>query len=603
MVYCKHCGSKINDGERFCRKCGKPVSFTNGNPRESRQMESPNNRQDNRQDTRQDNRPSNTPNNRPVSPQIRNMNYTPNPASRPAGNTTGNRPGNMTGNPNGNMAGNPAGAKADFWKSAGGKAVIAGIVIVLIGLAVAIGLVAASKIKDAAAPPADYAEETSQNENQTPESAVNSQESSVSSPEASANSPESSVSSPESSANSPEASVSSSESSDLSIEQSEASEATELSEASTESVQTEESSKAEEQPADTDSSASEPEAAVLTEVSVVIVGTSSSSELDESSLGLDHSAAMICDGTLENAWCEGVSGYGEGEWVKAEFGAASAISSMDIYAGYHKSSQLYYENSRPQELLLVFEGPDGSTTSESVMLEDVFSPQHIVFEQIHYATNVTIYIQSTYHGSVFDDTLITEVNFYMSVEAELDNSAFVKVKDYIPDIETLLMYATDQNFTGKVIYQFTDAYLRYGTVKKLAYAQEILKEEGYKIRIWDAFRPVSAQYVLWEVCPDPVYVANPLTGYSSHSRGNTVDITIVTLSGEEVEMPTGFDDFSYLADRDYTDCTDAGAANARMLEEAMMEAGFEPYYGEWWHFSDYDDYPVEDEFEPPLALF
>ena len=188
-----------------------------------------------------------------------------------------------------------------------------------------------------------------------------------------------------------------------------------------------------------------------------------------------------------------------------------------------------------------------------------------------------------------------------STATEPDDADFVRVKDYIPDIEVMLMYATDQNFTGEVIYSFTDAYLRYGTVKKLATAQEALKKQGYRIMLWDAFRPVSAQFLLWDVCPDPRYVANPLTGYSSHSRGNTIDLTIVTLAGGEVEMPTGFDDFSYLADRDYDDCTELAASHASMLEDIMMEAGFEPYSGEWWHFSDYDNYPVEEEFEPPAS--
>lgn len=181
---------------------------------------------------------------------------------------------------------------------------------------------------------------------------------------------------------------------------------------------------------------------------------------------------------------------------------------------------------------------------------------------------------------------------------EPDDEDFVRVKDYIPDIEVMLMYATDQNFTGAVIYDFTEAYLRYGTVKKLAEAQEALKEMGYRLLIWDAFRPVSAQYVLWDVCPDPRYVANPITGYSLHSCGNTVDLTIITLDGGEVEMPTGFDDFSYRADRDYSDCTDIETINALLLENVMIDAGFEPYSGEWWHFSDTVDYSVEEEFDP-----
>ena len=135
-------------------------------------------------------------------------------------------------------------------------------------------------------------------------------------------------------------------------------------------------------------------------------------------------------------------------------------------------------------------------------------------------------------------------------------------------------------------------------MQKLASVQESLEQEGYSLLIWDAFRPVSAQFKLWEICPDPAYVANPEKGYSSHSRGNTVDITLVTLDGEPVEMPTDFDDFTAMADRDYSDVSEEAAANAQLLEETMTAAGFKPYSAEWWHYSDTEPYPVEETFIP-----
>jgi D-alanyl-D-alanine dipeptidase len=174
----------------------------------------------------------------------------------------------------------------------------------------------------------------------------------------------------------------------------------------------------------------------------------------------------------------------------------------------------------------------------------------------------------------------------------------VAVVDYIPGIYTELRYASDNNFTHQVIYSFSDAYLRYGTVQKLASAQESLETAGYSLLIWDAFRPVSAQFKLWEICPDPAYVANPEKGYSSHSRGSTVDITLVTANGQPVDMPTDFDDFTALADRDYSDVGDTAAANARLLESAMTAAGFRPYSAEWWHYSDTQSYPVDEQFIP-----
>jgi len=181
---------------------------------------------------------------------------------------------------------------------------------------------------------------------------------------------------------------------------------------------------------------------------------------------------------------------------------------------------------------------------------------------------------------------------------EPNDNDFVKVVTYIPDVVVDLRYATENNFTNQKIYDFTDAWLRYGTVKKLVAVQEELKQNGLYLKIWDGFRPTSAQFKLWDICPDSTYVANPNKGFSSHSRGNTVDITLVYADGAELIMPTGFDDFSKLADRDYSDCSTEAAANALLLENLMIKHGFKPYSGEWWHFTDTQSYPVEGPFKP-----
>ncbi len=170
--------------------------------------------------------------------------------------------------------------------------------------------------------------------------------------------------------------------------------------------------------------------------------------------------------------------------------------------------------------------------------------------------------------------------------------------EYIPNIFIDLKYASEDNFTGVIIYDFDSAYLRYGTAKKLADVSEEIAKDGYALKIWDAYRPVAAQFKLWEICPNSKYVANPNTGFSSHSRGNTVDITLVLLDGGDIEMLTGFDDFSLKADRDYSDCTETEAQNALYFENIMIKHGFKAYQGEWWHYTDTDDYPVEQNFIP-----
>lgn len=204
--------------------------------------------------------------------------------------------------------------------------------------------------------------------------------------------------------------------------------------------------------------------------------------------------------------------------------------------------------------------------------------------------------ESEFEESTIQPDAVEDV--FVAADPPASDSAFVKMSDYIPDLTVELKYATTDNFTDTVIYDFTDAYLRYGTVKKLIEVQAALAEYDLYLKVWDAYRPVSAQYTLWEVYPDSTYVANPNTGVSSHSRGSAVDVTLVDARGIEVEMPTGFDDFSTLADRDYSDCTDDAAANAQLLQDVMEDAGMTGYWGEWWHFSDTTSYSAEYEFEP-----
>lgn len=179
-----------------------------------------------------------------------------------------------------------------------------------------------------------------------------------------------------------------------------------------------------------------------------------------------------------------------------------------------------------------------------------------------------------------------------------DNRTFVVVLDYLPEIQVELKYATTDNFTGQIIYDFEECYLRYGTVAKLAAVQADLQQLGLGLKIWDGFRPVSAQYALWEVCPDRKFVADPRKGFSNHSRGNTVDVTLVDAQGREVLMPTAFDDFTPMADRDYSDCPADAANNAILLEILMEKHGFSGYKEEWWHFTDNDEYLVEETFQP-----
>ena len=184
---------------------------------------------------------------------------------------------------------------------------------------------------------------------------------------------------------------------------------------------------------------------------------------------------------------------------------------------------------------------------------------------------------------------------------EPDDADFVRIIDYIPTARVELAYATVNNFTGYRIYDFTDSYLRYGTIKKLVKVSEELSEQGIGLIIWDGFRPAAAQAKLWEICPDPTFVSHPVTGKRTHCRGNTVDISLYDLeTGEDLPVPTGYDNFTAYADRDYNDCSEDAASNARLLEQTMEKYGFTPYFAEWWHFADTKDYPIDEFFNPAI---
>ena len=210
---------------------------------------------------------------------------------------------------------------------------------------------------------------------------------------------------------------------------------------------------------------------------------------------------------------------------------------------------------------------------------------------------VTQSTQATVAQTVATETTLPEMTEAVIWEEPKDED-LVKIRDFIPDAQVDLRYATADNFTGQVIYDFTEPYLRYGTVKKLMAVQEDLRQLELNMKIWDGFRPFSAQIKMWEVFPDDTYVADPTIGASNHNRGCAIDLTLVDNDGRELEMPSEFDNFTVQANRDYSDCTEVAAQHAELLEVLMEKHGFKGYYGEWWHFNDTVKYGVDKEFHP-----
>lgn len=172
----------------------------------------------------------------------------------------------------------------------------------------------------------------------------------------------------------------------------------------------------------------------------------------------------------------------------------------------------------------------------------------------------------------------------------------VDVQKFVPDVVLDIRYATTNNFTGQRLYPFAQCYLRRATAEKLAAAQAELKPLGYGLKIYDGYRPLSVQRKMWEVFPQPGYVADPKKG-SRHNRGAAVDVTLIRLAdGGELPMPTPYDDFTRRAHRDFMELPADVIQNRELLERVLTKHGFVGLATEWWHFDDRDwrDYPLLD---------
>lgn len=156
-----------------------------------------------------------------------------------------------------------------------------------------------------------------------------------------------------------------------------------------------------------------------------------------------------------------------------------------------------------------------------------------------------------------------------------------------------LAYATPRNFTGKPVYSQAVCHLHADAEKCLRRAVELAAAQGYRIKIFDAFRPSEAQWVLWNHTPDPEFLANPERG-SPHSRGVAVDLTLVGEDGADLEMGTPFDAFTPLSHHGDTDVPVAAQRNRSILLGLMSAAGWDFYINEWWHYQLFDArrYPV-----------
>jgi len=168
--------------------------------------------------------------------------------------------------------------------------------------------------------------------------------------------------------------------------------------------------------------------------------------------------------------------------------------------------------------------------------------------------------------------------------AQAPREGLVEVKeDSIPGIVIEMRYATERNITGKKIYPDGRAWLRLETIRKLEKVVMDLGGRGYRLVLWDAWRPISAQKALWAAKPDGKFLTPP-TKISRHNRGTSVDVALADLQGKLLEMPSDHDEFSARADEDFSDVPKEVGGRAKILRQAMFRAGFSGVPDEWWHY-------------------
>ena len=167
---------------------------------------------------------------------------------------------------------------------------------------------------------------------------------------------------------------------------------------------------------------------------------------------------------------------------------------------------------------------------------------------------------------------------------QLPDTSFIRLADYSDEFRYEIRYATTNNFLEAKVYDCAECYTRVKTARALMDANRDFMEQGYRIKFFDCYRPNDVQYKMWEIVPNPQYVANPVKG-SVHNRGGAVDITLVTMDGEELDMGTGFDYFGRRAYHDFLDLPGEVLANRRLLKETMERYGFASIRTEWWHYN------------------
>lgn len=171
-----------------------------------------------------------------------------------------------------------------------------------------------------------------------------------------------------------------------------------------------------------------------------------------------------------------------------------------------------------------------------------------------------------------------------SVKQIISDTTFVNLNEFSNDFVYDMKYATTDNFLKSKVYDCAECYLRFKTVKALVEANKRFMKKGYRIKLFDCYRPLDIQRKMWNIVSNPEYVANPMKG-SIHNRGGAVDITLVDEKGKELDMGTAFDFFGIQASHNYENLSEEVKKNRSILRNGMTRYDFRIFESEWWHYN------------------
>lgn len=162
-----------------------------------------------------------------------------------------------------------------------------------------------------------------------------------------------------------------------------------------------------------------------------------------------------------------------------------------------------------------------------------------------------------------------------------------------------LRYASTNNVCGVEIYSHALCFLHKDAADALLRAIKIAAKHNLRFKIWDGFRPITAQKFMFDkfaVNGECDFISNPKTGSTPHCRGVAVDLTLIDANGKELEMGSDFDEFSDLAFHNCTRVSPIAKQNRELLFNIMKEAGWDFYSKEWWHYQLFDarKYPISE---------